>query len=376
MARTFCRSCSVSRSSRACRSAHRACASRSSHPWHGWARRARRRVASSGSSTGAAARPPPLASAARRCRCCAATTPGRGAPAGPGGRRRLGSRIRPSGSTGAGKSAADSRPAQRSSLSTSGRGSPSASDPGVEHHGEPGPPAARHRDHVAGAQRAQRVGRGLAPLRHALAGDSAFSRSADPPAQRGVLGEVAEVALHRRWRSPARASTLRSIRRARPDHRPVGLELPERLLQQLPRGFGAEAADEVDGHVVAGAERAAQRVGAGGGQPGDLLGVDPGLPDDDRVALDVDAPPARPGPVSCVYSPGVSSAWDSPLNLTSRSSTTVRAGMLMPSARVSVANTARTSPRTNSSSTVSLNAGSIPAWCAAMPRSSASRHSQ
>ena len=87
--------------------------------------------------------------------------------------------------------------------------------------------------------------------------------------------------------------------------------------------------------------------------------------------------PRRPArPVSCVYSPAVSSACDSPLNLTSRSSTTVRAGMLIPSARVSVANTARTSPRTNSSSTVSLNAGSIPAWCAAMPRSRASRHSQ
>ena len=51
--------------------------------------------------------------------------------------------------------------------------------------------------------------------------------------------------------------------------------------------------------------------------------------------------PRRPArPVSWVYSPGVSSACASPLNLTSRSSTTVRAGMLMPSARVSVANTA------------------------------------
>ena len=48
--------------------------------------------------------------------------------------------------------------------------------------------------------------------------------------------------------------------------------------------------------------------------------------------------------------------------------TTVLAGMLMPRARVSVANTARTRPAANSSSTTSLNAGSIPAWCAAMPR--------
>ena len=42
VARTFCRSCSVSRSSRACRSAQRACASRSSQPWQGCARSARR----------------------------------------------------------------------------------------------------------------------------------------------------------------------------------------------------------------------------------------------------------------------------------------------------------------------------------------------
>ena len=51
--------------------------------------------------------------------------------------------------------------------------------------------------------------------------------------------------------------------------------------------------------------------------------------------------PRRPArPVSWVYSPGVRSACASPLNLTSRSSTTVRAGMLMPSASVSVAKTA------------------------------------
>src|SRR5690606_41386921 len=40
-----------------------------------------------------------------------------------------------------------------------------------------------------------------------------------------------------------------------------------------------------------------------------------------------------------LYSPGVRSTCASPSNLTSRSSTTDRAGMLMPSARVSVAKT-------------------------------------
>ena len=83
--------------------------------------------------------------------------------------------------------------------------------------------------------------------------------------------------------------------------------------------------------------------------------------------------PRRPArPVSWVYSPGVMSAWVSPLYLTSFSSTTLRAGMLMPRARVSVANTTLTRPFTYASSTASLKAGSIPAWCAAIPRCSAS----
>ena len=87
--------------------------------------------------------------------------------------------------------------------------------------------------------------------------------------------------------------------------------------------------------------------------------------------------PRRPArPVSWVYSPGVTSTCASPFHLTSRSSTTVRAGMLMPSARVSVANTALTRPRTKHSSTVSLNAGTRPAWWAASPASRPSRHSQ
>ena len=50
--------------------------------------------------------------------------------------------------------------------------------------------------------------------------------------------------------------------------------------------------------------------------------------------------PRRPArPVSWVYSPGVMGTRASPLNFSSFSSTTVRAGMLMPSARVSVAKT-------------------------------------
>ena len=62
--------------------------------------------------------------------------------------------------------------------------------------------------------------------------------------------------------------------------------------------------------------------------------------------------PRRPArPVSWVYSPGVMSAWVSPFHFDSFSITTVRAGMLMPSASVSVAKTTLQSPRTKSSST-------------------------
>ena len=84
--------------------------------------------------------------------------------------------------------------------------------------------------------------------------------------------------------------------------------------------------------------------------------------------------PRRPArPVSWVYWPGVRSTCASPLNLTIFSSTTVRAGMLMPSARVSVAKTTLTKPRTNNCSTMCLNAGNSPAWCAANPRIQAVR---
>ena len=72
--------------------------------------------------------------------------------------------------------------------------------------------------------------------------------------------------------------------------------------------------------------------------------------------------PRRPArPVSWVYSPGVSGMCCSPLNFTNFSSTTVRAGMLMPNANVSVANTALTRPAVKSSSTACRNVGSIPA---------------
>ncbi|CAH0326776.1 hypothetical protein SRABI128_05561 [Microbacterium sp. Bi128] len=87
--------------------------------------------------------------------------------------------------------------------------------------------------------------------------------------------------------------------------------------------------------------------------------------------------PRRPArPVSWVYSPAVMLTWASPLNLSSFSSTTQRAGIFTPRASVSVAKTALTSPSTNSFSTTSLKVGSMPAWCAASPRSRPSRQLQ
>ena len=74
----------------------------------------------------------------------------------------------------------------------------------------------------------------------------------------------------------------------------VGLELGERLLQQLARPRAPELVHEVDGHVVRRPERRAQRVRPIGGQTGDPLRINLRRPDDHPVSLDVD--PAPPGP--------------------------------------------------------------------------------
>ena len=62
------------------------------------------------------------------------------------------------------------------------------------------------------------------------------------------------------------------------------------------------------------------------------------------------------------------------MNLLSFSITTVRAGMLMPRASVSVAKTILTRPSVKQCSTASLNGGTMPAWCAATPASSPARN--
>ena len=85
-----------------------------------------------------------------------------------------------------------------------------------------------------------------------------------------------------------------------------------------------------------------------------------GLQQHDRVARRSSMPRRPARPVSCVYSPGVRNSWRSPVNFESFSITTDRAGMLMPSASVSVANTTFTSPAANASSTASFIGGTMP----------------
>ena len=167
-----------------------------------------------------------------------------------------------------------------------------ACDPGVEHHGKARASTDRHGDHVAGLEAAQGVGGGFAAVGDPLAGQRLLPLG-DAAAQVRVLGEVAEVAAHRR-RVPGEGFAVALDPPGQADDRAVGLELAERLLQQLPRRVDTQPADEVDRHVVAGPEGAAQRVGAGGGEARDLLGVDAGLPDHDGVALDVDPAPSGP----------------------------------------------------------------------------------
>ncbi len=64
-----------------------------------------------------------------------------------------------------------------------------------------------------------------------------------------------------------------------------------------------------------------------------------------------------------------------PPNLSNRSITTVRAGMLIPSDRVSVAKTTWRRPAAKQASTASRKAGTSPAWWAATPASRPSSHS-
>ena len=69
--------------------------------------------------------------------------------------------------------------------------------------------------------------------------EAVFSASPDPAAQRGVLHEVAEVAGRRLGVPVERLLALAQLP-GEPDHGLVGLELRERLLEQLARALAAE----------------------------------------------------------------------------------------------------------------------------------------
>ena len=141
-------------------------------------------------------------------------------------------------------------------------------------------------------------------------------RSAEPRLLRGVAslggGPPAEVLLPprqrlaqlRRTRRSRRGGTSsrRGSRRAPPrpgaapwpGRRPRGRPGTARTRSRAPRGprAGPSRDDEVDGHVVRGLEGRPERVGARRGEAGERPRVEARLPQDDGVALDVDAAPA------------------------------------------------------------------------------------
>ena len=285
----------------------------------------------------------------------------------------FGTRTRARARTGVANSAAAIRPAQRSSVSTSGRGSPKPPVAGSSTIANPArlplgirmtsPVRSFSNDSSAAARRCAWPWRARSRSRSAMAIRRAKYSSKSPRWQ-AISAAIAAIDSELRVTCRASPTTERSAWNCANDDssRPrarSGPTEPTRLTAMLYEGRKLDRS----GYVRVDANPATCRGSTSG--------------DHTTTAWPSTSMPRRPArPVSCVYSPGVMSTWASPLNLTSRSRTTQRAGMLMPRARVSVANTALTRPRTNNSSTTSLNAGSIPAWWAARPRSSPSSHSQ
>ena len=106
-----------------------------------------------------------------------------------------------------------------------------AREPGVDDHREPRELAGGHLDHVAGLEPGQRRQRLLPPVGPARPG-GLLLQVGDPAAERGVLHEVAEVAGRGLAVALERVLALAQLP-GQPDHGLVGLELRERLLQQL-----------------------------------------------------------------------------------------------------------------------------------------------
>ena len=174
-------------------------------------------------------------------------------------------------------------PPTSSSVSTSGRGSV-GSGSRFQHDGESGVPSDRDRDDVAAPQRDERRDRGV-PAVGAACRSSWRSRLLSPLAQARVLEELAVRAAElfaRAAPAPPRCVRCRAIR---PTTDRSAWNCANDRSSRARDFRGAHPIDQVDRHVVGRPERAAQREGAGGGQPGDRRRVRP------RAAT---APPRAP----------------------------------------------------------------------------------
>jgi hypothetical protein len=164
-------------------------------------------------------------------------------------------------------------------------------EPRVDHSGGTGEPADRDHDDVTRLESLEGQ-LGLTPPVGAAGLAGLLLQHPDLSTQVGVAQEVAEVALGRLGIAGERVLRLAQLP-GEPDHRAVGLELGERLLEELPGPVSAVLVHQVDRHVVRRPEGGAERVGTGRREARQLARVHPRLPQDHRVALDVE--PAASG---------------------------------------------------------------------------------
>ena len=213
----------------------------------------------------------------------------------------------------------DNRPAHRRSVSTSGRGSSRGVTPGSRTMASP----ARRPAGTRMTSPVRRASRDAATAPRPFAGCRARLRGfplRELLAQRHVLAEVATIATHSRGVLVERLLVASDLGYQARDAT-VGLELRERCVEQCAGSGPAHLTDQIDRHVVRRAERGSQRVRPGRGQTCHPGQIDVRAPQTTACpSISIPRRPARP--VSCVYSPGVISAWVSPLNFVSRSSRT------------------------------------------------------
>ena len=166
-------------------------------------------------------------------------------------------------------------------------------DARVEDDGEPGAPPGRHADDVAdraASPATPRPARAAAPHRCGRA----------RPRGRRARGAARRTPRSRRGGrssprgSPSSASSFLRTCWASPTTARSAWNCANDVSSIARAGVAPDLADQVDRHVVRRRERRAQRVGAGRREAGERPRVEPGVPQDDGVALDVDAAPARP----------------------------------------------------------------------------------